>query len=526
MRAATYGPVASPAFSAMQLKFSLGASLEDAEMLIVDGDAKPPGTLRDDPVLNRHLSKGRPVMFVDLRNEHKERDLADLLLSVRMGDSHATIARRTLDKYLRPEVFTLEFTNRGQAPSRPDLLAFTQAAREFLDLPGRTRNGDFDPPPGLIYVTFNHAEPVQSYQFTSHQGGRLNDRPAQNTTLIRNQQYTLFLQNQNNADGDFQWLVVHSNVQTSPINSNLGTNNIMIEKQGSVFVSREMGYFTGQVEDMVTPADPSLFASQQNQPQNTDKQEQVRTAVNFGINFNPVSGGTGAFTYQEQDINNVQQWSVFNNSSGENGDWTWTNQDPWMFTTNTSVWYNSGYGGGYEGASGFRIPNALATGLITIDTKIVYQTPAVLNSTQIFNHETIVTYMDVWALAFRDISHTFTPWQYNYNYAIKMAAVVPIAIESITFSQNPVNAATTSAVTGTVTLASPAVCDTVIYLSATSPYANASVLPNVIVPQGQTTATFQVLVNTNEIASGGQVTANIEAFYAKAAQAGLVITNN
>lgn len=65
--------------------------------------------------------------------------------------------------------------------------------------------------------------------------------------------------------------------------------------------------------------------------------------------------------------------------------------------------------------------------------------------------------------------------------------------------------------------------DTPINLSSNSQ--NATVLPKVIVKQGQTSATFQILTNANGIASGGQTVATISAFYADDFQAQLTVIN-
>lgn len=525
LKVALYGPVSSPAYRAMAVQFR-ASNREQADILVVDGDSMAPSQLKADAVIDAHLAKGKVVFFTDLSLAHKNDALNTVALAARLQKSYASLIRRTNDKFGRPYISTLEFPNiSGKPPTADELKAFVRSAQDFLSSPGIPTDDDFNPPPGLIFVRFNFAEPTASYQFTSHQNGRLRDRPNQNTSVTKNIAYTLFLENSDNATGDRQWLVAHSDVLTSPINANLGSNNIMIEKPGSVFVSREMGWFQAAIDESVVPADASDLIPQSTSPQNTNKASQVRSTANFGISFNPFGNSSGSFNYSTQDINNVTQWSVFNNSSGNVGTWSWQNQDPWQFN-NSGIWQSTDYGGGYEGVSGFRKPNDLAVGQLTVDTKTVYSTNSVLTSTETIAHNTTIHYLDVWALAFNDISNQVVSYPLNSNYGINMAAVVPIPIKSITFSQNPVNAATTNSVTGTVELSSPAVSDTVINLSATSVNDNASVLPTVTVKQGKRHATFQILVNANLIPSGGQMKATIEAFYAEATQAELTITNN
>jgi hypothetical protein len=67
------------------------------------------------------------------------------------------------------------------------------------------------------------------------------------------------------------------------------------------------------------------------------------------------------------------------------------------------------------------------------------------------------------------------------------------------------------------------VVDTTIDMTSNS--VNATVLPSVTIPQGQTSATFTVLVNSDGVAPGGSTVATIEAFYTEAHQAQLTIEN-
>jgi hypothetical protein len=65
--------------------------------------------------------------------------------------------------------------------------------------------------------------------------------------------------------------------------------------------------------------------------------------------------------------------------------------------------------------------------------------------------------------------------------------------------------------------------DTIVYLQSNAQ--NATVLPSTTIPQGQTSANFQVLVNTNGLASGQSTVATILASNAVASQAQLTVKN-
>lgn len=146
-----------------------------------------------------------------------------------------------------------------------------------------------------------------------------------------------------------------------------------------------------------------------------------------------------------------------------------------------------------------------------------------LSSVATFNHATTITYLNVWSAPFDPIYHQYVYFNSNSSWQIDMGAVIPVPIASVTYSANPVNAASVNQVTGTVTLASAAPMDTLVYLQSDS--GNATVLPSVTIKQGQTSATFQILVNTNGIPSGGSTVATILASNAVAFQSQLTVKN-
>jgi hypothetical protein len=102
-----------------------------------------------------------------------------------------------------------------------------------------------------------------------------------------------------------------------------------------------------------------------------------------------------------------------------------------------------------------------------------------------------------------------------------LAAVVPVPIKNITFSQNPDVAG--RPVTGQVFLESPAPIDTAVSLSSNS--TNATVLPNLTIKSGENNGQFQVLTSSNGGPSGSINTATITAFYAQNFQEQLLLRN-
>ena len=518
--AALYGPVSSPAFDALRSLLTVGDPVASAQVLVIDGDAHSPGALANDAVVQQHLRDGKWVLLLDLSKDHNDRDLVPLAHSSGAGHSHMAVLRRRSDAFGRPAIDLYDFPRAGSAaPTAGQLRELPRSVAEFLRKTPASAPAGFTPPAGLIYVTFNFTQPTDSYLFTATKGGTDRTNGTQNTSVNRNFVYSLFLDNQNTPTGDFQQLLVHDTVQSTPLNPALGTSALMITKTGSSFVTCDIGWFQVGVDHSVTAANAGSFTPQDNSPQNTNEQAQVTTGVSFGINFsNPLSSGGGTATYSESVTYNVTQWNVVNPTTGS---WSWQNQDPWK--DGNTDWDSYGFGGGVKGFGEFRVPNTLAAGLLVADTKMLYETAAVLSSVETFHHTTTVTYLNVWAAALGPIEHQYVELPLTSSWQINMGAVIPVPIASVSFAPDPVNAASTNQATGTVTLSAPAPMDTIVYLQSNSQ--NATVLPSTTIPQGQTSATFQVLVNTNGLASGQSTVATILASNAVASQAQLTVKN-
>ncbi len=519
LSAAIYGPVSSPAFDSVSDLFATGAPVASAQVLVVDGDARVPGDLAIDPVVQEHLRAGKWVVFVDLKKSHNDRDVVPLFHSAGGGDSYIVVARRRNDAFGRPAIDLYDFPKKAAGDlTATDLDEIRRSVQEFLGMQPAKTPGDFTPPDGLLYVTFNFSTPNQSYYFIATKGGTDNTNGVQSTSLNKTFVYSLFLDNSKSPSGDFQQLLVHATIGASPLNPALGTNQLMIQKTGSGFVTSDIGWFQVEVDHSITLADPGNFTWVTDSPQTTNNEAQVTTGMSFGINFaNPMSGGGASFTYSDSVTYDVFQWNVLNPS---NAGWSWQNQDPWM-DGKTSWGY--GYGGGLTGFAEFRLPNSLAGNLLIADTKTLYRTPSVISSVETFNHAVTVDYLNVWSAPFDPIYQQYVYWNTNSSWQIDMGAVIPVPIAGVTYSPSPVDASSVNQSTGTVTLSSPALMDTIVYLQSNS--GNATVLPSVTIKQGQTSTTFQVLVSTNGIPSGGSTVATILASNAVAFQSQLTVKN-
>ena len=385
------------------------------------------------------------------------------------------------------------------------------------------RDSGFDPPPGLLYVLYNFTLPPGQVEFTSTKDGTDTTNGTQWTSLVPNYRFILMLENGKVATGERQFVVSESSAEASPLNSAKFSNSLMIEKTGSGFVSCDIGWFQVELDAGAYPEDQSTFVFQTSSPENANQVTSVNSRISFGISFLTPKGIGANFGYQSNDSTDLTAWEVVNAGNGSIGRWEYKNQNPWIWDE-PDLWTDLfAFGHGVDIAGSFLKPNTLAADQLQAITKIVWATDSVVATPQAFTTTTDVTYLNVWAPAFGSVHSQAVALTMGDTWAIDMQAVVPIPITAITFSQNPVDVRTTSSVTGTVELESPAAVDTVVYLTSDSD--NATVPPSVTVLQGDSSATFQVDVDGNGLSPEQPSTvATIQAFDALSAQAELTLT--
>lgn len=528
LQAVVLDSASSPALDALAPLIDVANDIDDesADLMIVDGKTHAAGSIAENPRVRSFLASGKDILFLDASEAHRALDLEPLFHGAHAGSAHAVLARRGQDSHGRPEYSVYAFPGElDAAPTEADLDAFVSGARAYFGRVARSTPGEssFDPPAGLIYIIFNFSLPPASIEFTSTKDATDSTNGTQWTSLVQNYRYTLFLENGEVATGDRQFVVAESALEASPLNGDKFSNKLMITKQGSGFVSCDIGWFQVELDMTSIPVDQSLFLFQTSAPQNANQVTTVNSRISFGINFALPKGGMGNFGYQSNDSTNLASWAVINSGNGSIGSWEYKNQNPWIWNE-PGKWDDLfAFGHGIKLDGGFQVPNPLATEQLQAIAKMVWATDSVLSSTQTFGTNAAVTYLNVWAPAFGSIHSNTQGLTSNGAWDIDMAAVVPIQLAGITFSQNPVDARSHTSVNGTVELASAAVADTTVYLTSDSD--NATVLPTVIIPQGETSADFQILVNTDGLDRGRETVATILAFNATATQAQLTVRN-
>lgn len=530
LQAAVLDTASSPALEALAPLLEVSEAIDDdaADLLVVDCKTHAAGTLARNARVQSFLARGKDVLFLDASEEHRAQDLIPLLHGTQAGAARALLARRGSDAHGRPEYNLYAFPgDLGEAPTAEELKAFYFGARAYLTRLARggqaSDDNGFDPPPGLLYMIFNFSMPPSSVEFTSTKDGTDSTNGTQWTSLVENYRYTVLLENGDVATGDRQFVVAESALEASPLNGDKFSNKLMITKTGSGFVSCDIGWFQVELDMASTPQNQSAFMFQTSAPQNANQVTTVNSRISFGITFALPKGGTGNFGYTSNDSTNLTAWEVVNSGNGPIGSWEYKNQNPWIWD-DPGKWddlFAFGHGIKIDGA--FLVPNDLATKQIQAIAKMVWATDSVLTTEETFDTNAAVTYLNVWAPAFGSIHSNSQGLTGQGSWTIDMQAVVPVPIGAIRFSENPVDARSRTSVTGTVELEAEAVVDTTVYLSSNSD--NATVLPSVVVHQGERSANFQILVNTNGLGRGDSTVATIEAFNATAAQAQLTIRN-
>lgn len=534
---------------------------DDFDLLIFDGDAHTPDTLKEDALVTQALRTNMYVLALDVTEAHKKEGLGGVLGASSCGFSSAYAVHLTQDANGRPLVQVLEprsgkttYLGEGEVPdTHPEPAASpceeramtASAVPETNDTAaafasalvkrvagsrtdssntmamGTLQVSDPSIPTDLLYTTYQFSN-LTTWTVDRTGGAPVGEPQAASTQT--NFTFTVFLNNKNNPQGDFQYILADVDATGNPTN---GTGYFLAYRyKPSTNWTRstwsEMGWFQDRLQVHVESPYPD-WTTVATSPETVNGETAVTTGVSFSIGFSG-KDPSGSFTYSNSVTRTIKDWKITNESSGVN---TW-----WDYRTAYPVDADAGYECGgqqpiySDGCYMNQDPNDLSMNNMQLHTQTLYRTPSIIDGSVTLNTSSLHRLADLfcynngglWCYEDRGITAENSV---SVPYTINLGAVIPIPIASLTFSPNPAKAGAT--VTGTVTLSKPAQMDTLISLSSNSQ--NATVLPIVTVKQGQTSANFQVLTSANGISSGSSTAATITAFYAQDFQAQLTVTN-
>jgi hypothetical protein len=543
------GETQSPLMSSLEKIFVTtqadgSQDLSDFDAIILDGDVHTPNAINEHALIQNALRLGKWVIALDVVAEHKRDGLGALVHAASDGKSHAYAVRISQDALGKHQAEVVELPAtvqmegsadaevsevhalRGAAElNSADLSFFTDAFAARVEAPVlRTLQASDDLPAGLIYTTFYYSQIVP---WIVGNAGRKDG--TQDTGYQANYTFTVFLNNKNNPQGDFQYVLVDADLSANPTR---GTGNFlnMYARSGTDWAVKtydEMAWFQDraivEVEPYEDPAYPYTqgWISVATSPETANNVSTVTSSVNFSIGYNQAQGGFGSFGYSKAVSHTLTDWRMTNESSDVKARWNYRTATP----VDADITYNSCAQPFFDdGCYMSRAPNDLSMNTLQLHTQAVWRTPATVNNwvgfTALSEHHMADLYCAK-NLGFGcDVNAGRTMFARAVNrFGLNLGAVVPIPIASLTFTPNPVVAG--QSVTGKVALQSPAQVDTPIQLQSNSQ--NATVLPTVIVRQGETSATFQVKTNANNLVSGNSTVATVTAFYADDFQTQLTI---
>jgi hypothetical protein len=518
--------------------------LADFDVLILDGDTHTPGALKEHELVQEAVRSGMWVFSLDVTHEHKRNGLGHLLHAASDGKSHAYATRISQDAMGQHQVEVVELpaevkkvgdVNDGlnaaraasvkQGMSSNNASFFADTFVEFIRKPVlQVQQTPSNIPAGLIYTTFYYTQIVP---WTLGNAGRKDG--SQEAGYQANYTFMVFLNNQDNPQGDFQFVLADTDLTANPTR---GTGNFLNMKARShsdwaVNTYDEMAWFQDRVIVEVEPyEDPNYsytqgWITEGTSPETVNNQTQVTSGTSFNIGFQSPENPSASFTYNNSQTRTITDWKMTNESSGVTARWDYRTATP----VDADITYNSCAQPFYDdGCYMSREPNDLSMNDMQLHTQAVWRTPSTVNNWVGFNatsehHMADLYCAENFGFSCNRNSSKTSAASVTSRFGINLGAVIPIPIASLSFDPNPVTAGQT--VTGTVTLQSPAQVDTPIQLQSNSQ--NATVLPTVTVKQGQTSTTFQVETNANNLASGNSTVATITAFYAQDFQTQLTV---
>jgi hypothetical protein len=548
-RALVYGETESPLLEPLRRAVKLipyNGNLEElgtAQMLILDGKRFSPEMLQRDELVRAAVYSGLWVLALDVTETHKQMGLASALSVATDGASLAYLLHMGRDENNGPQVDIAEVPSLEELGRRElDSHTASTIVGALLDHMTRPRlglTGSTTPPPGLLYVTYNFTQIYPEgelypyiYQNVLSPVTPEPSNVPQSPSLQANETLTVMLDNKDNPQGNFQYVVAETDITAVPklpSESFANYQNSFWSAEGDYL---ELGWFQTRANTSISaPSDPNGWITSGTSPETVNGQNSITSGVTFQVGYTEGQGGSGSFQYSSSTTRTITDWKVTNDSAETQAVWQYRTAYP--VDADQPDYYCREQTNLYSQYSCFpeRLPNDLSINTLQLHTSAVWRTMSVVNKTVPITvqnlHEMVLLYCPQ-----DELEYTFltceSPAQHvdSFNHRpkqllIDLGAVIPVPIHSLTFNPNPATAGTQ--VTGTVQLKSPALIDTGILLSSNSQ--NATVLPSVIIKRGQTSATFQVLTNSNGLGNCGSTTATIDAFYAQDFQAQLQVKN-
>ncbi len=366
-------------------------------------------------------------------------------------------------------------------------------------------------PPGLIHARWYHQ--MDTGPVLLPQPAKKSDAAKQYFRLLINSTYTAFLNNSNNASGDFQYLVLQVDGSLNPTN---GTGHFAHNAYN------ERAWFDDVIRVYVEPphyADPSLnLYWVNNAPITPNSTSSYSASSSFSVGYQ-----TGSYTWGTSKTFEIPRWKVSSNAAGVNMAWNFRSASP-----NADIPYNKCASDG--AANWFNIcgvrdngypnePNELSRTQNVFHASVVYRTQGLRTgrfALAVLDGRAYPRLFDLFCtvaggssgICLGNQSWSTTEPLTGFGAFIDLSVVVPIPLQHMTFSQNPAVAG--NKITGQIFLVSPAAVNTSVALTSLNPN-RIHVPASVVIEKGKTSTTFAVVTTAG---SAGLDTAIVTATYA------------
>jgi hypothetical protein len=370
-------------------------------------------------------------------------------------------------------------------------------------------------PPGLIHARWYLT--VEEGPVALPQPAKRSNAAKQYLRMVVNATYTAFLNNDKNASGDFQFVLVQLDGSFNPTN---GTNYF------ANMTKEERAWFDDRMTVILEPAEAAnpLYNLSwiNNAPINPNPTTTYSASSGFTVGF---SGLTGAlsYTWGTSKTFEIPSWKVSSNGAGSKMNWSFRSASPdadvaYNKCSNVLNWFNDcgPVDNGYPNSDGS--PNQLSLLQNVFHTAVVYRTQGVRSGQ--FGRALLMGSVrtqlpDLYcAIPLGLLCGSDPAWAEYYNITpintiIDLSAVVPVPIQHMTFSQNPAVAG--RKISGQVFLETPAPIDTTVFLTSIDP-SRAKPPASVVIKKGTNNSPFDIL--TSPAGNPGLDTVFIDASYA------------
>lgn len=544
-RALVYGAVSSPVYDALTGKMTLTLSdgrqrATDYDLVIVDGDSFTGEGLRNEEALHAAVRNGAWVLGLDVAEDDKQVGLGASLNAATPGASPAYLARQTRGQGGHQVNTFIDFARSPGPPEEQARQILGYLGLGKLTAPraepwqvGARQQGPTNIPGRLLTVDYRLIDPATQVVMLPNSNPAYlppyADPPSQTATWQANHFISVFLDAGTNPQGNFQHVVVETEGLGNPGPLTINNINSASWPAGMSEIAYIQTQFTSTHAISPGSTPENSLAVVQTSPTNANNTTNVTTGLSFGISYSVDSGVTGSFGYSDSVTNNITDWGLTNDSTTSQAVWSLYSQNPYNgqagYGLDDSAWFYY-----FEGVTP-KTPNGLSlyeneydmqshwtNGAVSSDwvtvsgTDTGWYTDAYTVTPELDNNPTgnaPKCYYDAWIAECALTQHLFRsvvskPWSLRIN----MAAVVPVPVQAITFTPNPVAAGQPT--TATVTLAAPTPIDAVVNIASQT---SGVAAPNgsYTVPAGQGSVSFPV----NTGCQGNQPSsATITAFYA------------